>query len=45
MLLSTGQSRSAWEGIKSIMGMQSTRHPIFLSGKSALEFPNDFDIF
>ncbi|KAK0134020.1 hypothetical protein N1851_030427 [Merluccius polli] len=44
-LLSTGNSRPAWEGVKSLMGTQSKKCPISFAGKTDSELANDLNIF
>ncbi len=44
-LLKSGNSRPAWEGVKSIMGMNSKKSPISLNGKSDSELANDLNTF
>ncbi len=40
-LLCSGNSWPAWEGVKSITGMQSRRTPLYFAGKSDSELADD----
>lgn len=44
-LLSSGSSRPAWEGVKSIMGLQSKKHHVSLRGRSDLDLANELNVF
>ncbi len=44
-MFSTGNSRSAWEGLKSMMGMHSKKCYISLDGKLDFDLANDFNVF
>lgn len=44
-LLTSGSSRPAWEDVKSIMGMQSTKNPISLAGMSNSQLAGGLNIF
>ena len=44
-MLSTGNSCSAWEGVKAMMGMQTKKCPISLNGMSDLSLSNELNVF
>ncbi|KAK0153225.1 Multidrug resistance-associated protein 1 [Merluccius polli] len=44
-MLSTGNSRPAWEGVKAMMGMQTKKCPISLNGMPDLALSNELNTF
>ncbi len=44
-MFATGNPRPAWEGVKSMLGMQTKRHPISLNGKSNFDLSNELNMF
>lgn len=44
-MLSTGNTRPAWEGVKSMMGMNSKKSHISLNGKPDVDLSNDLNVF
>ena len=44
-LLSAGNARPAWNGVKSMLGMKSNKHHISLNGISGSDLANDLNIF
>ena len=44
-MLTAGNSRPAWEGVKSMMGLQTKRHPVSYYDKSDAELSNDLNSF
>lgn len=44
-MFSTGNSRSAWEGVKSMMGMHSKKCNISFDGKLDFDLANDLNVF
>ncbi len=44
-MFSTGNFHSAWEGVKSMMGMHSKKFYISLYGKLDFDLGNDLNVF